>query len=138
MWHGVTLSAGAEFADNPALTFSLGLNLEDARLRNYDAALGALDARAEVLAMDAAKDADEETRRTRETEGRDLAWEKQQRTAQLALYDQLHQEMRRWYERGDISESEWRKTETDAAKARYQCLLTEIKILVYLIEGKLL
>jgi hypothetical protein len=137
-WYGVTLSAGAEFAQKPALTFGIGINLEDLRLHGYDAALGALDAKAELLAIDAAKDSDDETRLSRETEARDLAWEKLQRAEQLALYEQLYREMRPWFESGNITESEWRKTETDAAKARYQSLLTEIKMLVYIIEGKLL
>jgi hypothetical protein len=137
-WYGITLSAGAEIAKTAIPYFKVGLNLADLRLGGYVAKEGALDARAELLAIDAAKDADDETRLSRETEARDLAWEKTQRAEQLALYEQLSQEMRPWFESGNITESEWRKTETDAAKARYQSLLTEIKMLVYIIEGTLL
>jgi hypothetical protein len=132
---GVKISAGVE---GDALTFGATVAVNEARFAALDKKERVLDARLEVLAIEAAEEAWAETVKAREDEGRDLAWEQGQREAQRVLAEQLRTEMRGWFNRGDITESEWRKADTDAVKAALQCVLTSIKIVVHIIEGKLL
>jgi hypothetical protein len=137
-WRGLTFSGGLEFpagqGGSPALRLSLGVDSESFALTPLKKQQNALAAQKELIEIEnSVRDWDDllaEADRTRS----DLLWQRSERSGQLELYRELLADMRGWFERGVIAESEYRKAEANMENALYNCLITDTEIILYQIE----
>jgi hypothetical protein len=141
-WKGLSLSAGSQVPlsgndRNPAFTLSLSFNAGKQRIAALTGAEKSLEAELELLAVVNAEKAWEETIDSMRSEQSDLLWEKNRLTEQYDLYRELAEDTAVWYERGVITESEYRKAITNEERARYRLLAADVKIRIYLVDSAL-
>lgn len=141
-WKGVNLSAGAQFPlsgdkKNPAITLSLGINANKQRTAALDDAEKKLEAESEALALAAAERSWEDTVETMRSERSDLIWERKRLTEQKELYEKLAADTASLFRRGFVSESEHRKAQGNAERARCRLFAARVKARVHLIDAVL-
>jgi hypothetical protein len=141
-WKGISLSAlgqiplsGAE--KNPAVTLSLNFNVNKQRTAALSNTEKRLEAEIEALALKTAERTWEETVDLMRSERADLLWEKKRLEEQYELYRELAEDTTVWYERGVVSESEYRKAIANKDRAYYRILAVDIKSRIHLINSAL-
>jgi hypothetical protein len=136
--YGLELSAGTEIPlsgeDKPAFTFSVGINFNTARITALNEKGKNLNDERERLAIVKAHKNWEQTAISMEINKSDIIWEKQDRLEQLDLYKQLASDTEKYYKLGIVKESDYRNAASNTQRAFYQCLLTDIKMIKYLID----
>lgn len=141
-WRGLTLSGGLEFplgagADSPAIKLSVGMDSKSLLSAPLKRQQNALAAQKELIEIENSgrtwDDLLAETDRNRS----DLLWQRDERAEQFELYSELEADMRGWFERGIIPESEYRRAEANKENARYNCLITDTDMILYQIEVSL-
>lgn len=68
----------------------------------------------------------------------DLLWNREMNLESYALYDSLANDMEQWYSSGLITETEYRKALINKQNALIQCRISDINLLLYSIETKML
>jgi hypothetical protein len=141
-WKGLSISAGSQFPlsgndKSPAFTLSLGFNAVRQRTAALTEAEKSLEAQMEALAVMNAEKAWEETLDSMRSEREDLRWEKNRLVEQHELYRELALDTAAWYERGIVTESEYRKAVTNEERSRCRLLAADVKIRIYLIDSAL-
>jgi hypothetical protein len=141
-WKGVSISAGSQFPlsgsdKDPAFTLSLGFNAGKQRTAALTDAEKSLAAAAETLALKSAERSWEETVEDMRSERRDLLWEKKRLTEQAELYRELAAETTTWYERGMVTDSDYRVALGNEERARFRLLALDVKNRIYLINSAL-
>jgi hypothetical protein len=141
-WKGVSLSAlsqiplsGAE--KNPAFSLSLKFNVNEQRKAALTNTEKRLQAELEALEIKAAERTWEETVDLMRSERADLLWEKKRLEEQYELYRELAEDTTVWYERGVVSESEYRKALANKERAYYRILSVGVKSRIHLIKSTL-
>ena len=60
-----------------------------------------------------------------------LEWETEQNLEQLNLYQELENDMKNWYSKGIISESEYRQSKINLENAKVKLAITKIDRIIY-------
>jgi hypothetical protein len=141
-WKGLNLSAGTQVPlsgddKSPAFTLSLGFNPGKQRTAALTEAEKILEAQMDALTLLNAEKTWEETVDSMRSERADLLWEKNRLAEQYELYRELALDTAAWYERGLVTESEYRKAVTNEQRSRYRILAADVKIRVHLINSAL-
>ncbi|GMO30680.1 MAG: hypothetical protein Ta2B_11540 [Termitinemataceae bacterium] len=140
-YKGITATGGTEIpigsGKKPAFTFSLGLKLNDHRIAALEKQLKQLNNEAELLAINKAQKVWRQTALSMSKTREDLVWEKKENAEHLELYKLLEADTVTFYKQGLINESGYKNAISNTLRARYQCILTDIKIVQYLIEYQL-
>ncbi|GMO25347.1 MAG: hypothetical protein Ta2F_00580 [Termitinemataceae bacterium] len=126
-----------ESAKKPGFTFSVGLNLNNLRLSFLDKKDKLLTEESELLAIAKAEKKWSDTAFTMDTTRTTLLWEKQERAEEADLYKKLAADTTEYFKNGIVNESDYKNALSNAQRAQYQCLLTDIKIVKHLIDYSL-
>ncbi|GHT48398.1 hypothetical protein FACS1894102_1350 [Spirochaetia bacterium] len=138
---GITATLGTEIPlsddQKPALTLSIGLNLNTLRLNSINESEKLLNAESEMLAIQKAQKLWQTTSVNMAKTKEDLAWESKEKAEHAELYKILESDTTEYYKSGFVTESEYKNAQTASLKSAYQCLLSDIKIIQYVIDYRL-
>ncbi|MBQ3671453.1 MAG: hypothetical protein II921_08255 [Treponema sp.] len=155
-WRGITASGGMYFPlgtnlfdnsstiynlqknDSPYFQFSLGFVLNDWKLASITLAQEKLDAALEDNAIAYAEDNYESEVMSKVSSFHDIKWNQRSYKEEYATYVQLADDMEKWLKQGIVTENDYLDALNNKEKTRINMLITDIDLLIYNSETKLL
>lgn len=132
---GFKFSTGVEvpFEKPEKTSVSLGFSWDLATTKNHslEKESETLDAKLNILSEQKALDTLEKQIQNSQTEEKDLAWQKENKLEELALYEELYNDTKEWYERGLVSSSNLLKAKTDYERAVISANESLLDIVIY-------
>ncbi len=139
-YNGLNISAGVQLPvenlKNPSMSLSLSWSPSEKKLASFSAEEDDLAVQQEILSIESALDSYENTLTDKEKSREDLIWQMEKNTEQLAMYADLKDDMKNWYEKGLINTSDYEESVTNYENALAQIKITQIDKLLYNIEVK--
>lgn len=137
-YNGLNLSAGVQLPveniKNPAVSLSLSWSPSEKKLASISDQENALAVQQEILAIESSIDSFENTVSDKDKTREDLMWQMEKNIEQTAMYKDLADDMKAWYEKGVIALSDYNQAVTNYENALVQIKITQIDQLLYDIE----
>jgi hypothetical protein len=140
-WRGLGASVGASFPlspdEYPLIQATLKINPLDFKTRALEQRAQELSAQKELLALKKADESYDDTSHERAQTLSDILWRENERVIQAELYTELASDMETWFNRGVITETEYRQAVTNKQKAQIALKLTEVEKIIYRIDTEI-
>lgn len=137
-YNGLNLSAGVQLPveniKNPTVNVSLSWSPSEKKLASITDKENELNVQQEILSIESSLESYENTVSDKEKTREDLIWQMQKNIEQLAMYKDLADDMKSWYDKGVISLSDYKQAVTNYENALVQISITKIDQLLYDIE----
>ncbi len=123
---------------NPS--YSLGFSLDPSAFfeNSISEKKSRLDEEQEMISIRSAENKYETAVITQETSLEDILWSKKSNLEFFTLYSQLEADNKLYFDRGVITESEYRSSHVNKENYRIQCLINDIQLIIYNDETQLL
>lgn len=116
---------------NPIYKFGISVVPNQFRLAKISNQQKELEAEQEKISIQSAENDYETTLISQKSELDDIQFNKEKNKETFELYNQLEKDMSIYYERGLISESEYKSAQTNKENYRIQCLINDIELIIY-------
>ena len=127
-----------EKIENPRFSFSLSYSFLEQALSTIAVSEDEVQEKILMQAIENAELTYNSTVQDKQKQKDDLLWQLQKNKDQEALYADLAEDMKSWYDKGIISTSEYKQALTNYAKASTQVRISEIDGIIYNIDIALL
>jgi hypothetical protein len=127
-----------EKIENPRFTFSLSYSFLEQALSTIALSEDEVQEKILMQAIENAELTYNSTVQDKQKQKDDLLWQLQKNKGQEALYADLAEDMKTWYDKGIISTSEYKQALTNYTKASTQVRISEIDGIIYNIDIALL
>lgn len=127
-----------EKIENPRFTFSLSYSFLEQALSTIAVSEDEVQEKILMQAIENAELTYNSTVQDKQKQKDDLLWQLQKNKDQEALYADLAEDMKTWYDKGIISTSEYKQALTNYTKASTQVRISEIDGIIYNIDTALL
>ena len=121
---------------NPSVSFSLSWNPNQSKLASISEETSALQEQQESLSLKKAEENYADTVSEYETERENLLWQYEKNLEEEAMYKELAEDTKYWYDEGIVSESEYRQANSNYAKAILSVTSSKIDQLIYNLDLK--
>lgn len=115
----------------PALSFGVSVNPNAFRLKSITERQEDVERRQEEIAIQSAKNDYATQVIAQQTSLEDIRWSKDMNTVSYQMYSELEADNATYYERGIITESEWRNSQVNKENYRIQCIINDIDLILY-------
>ena len=116
---------------NPSISLGIGWNPSTSKLDNLSYQNNEIQDKIEKLEIqDAEENFFDTVLKLNETYN-NLEWETEQNLEQFNLYQELENDMKNWYSKGIISESEYRQSKINLENAKVKLAITKIDRIIY-------
>lgn len=116
---------------NPIYKFGFSVVPNQFRLAKISEQQKELESEQEKISIQSAENNYETTFISQKSELDDIQFNKEKNKETYELYNQLEKDMILYYERGLISESEYKSAQTNKENYRIQCLINDIELIIY-------
>ena len=134
-YKGISLSATSAIPinqnSNPSLSFSLGWKPSASKIQKLSGQSEELQDELEKLEIANAQESFFDTVLQMSEKRSNLEWETEQNLEQEKLYAELEKDVESWFEKGIVSESEYRQAKTNYENAKVKLALTKIDRIIY-------
>lgn len=136
--NGLTASLGMqntlEALENPRFTFSLDYSFSEQKISQISNAEELVQEKILLLAIDNAEAVYESTLSEKEKQKDTLLWQLDKNKEHESLYADLADDMKAWYDKGIISETEYKQALANYLKAGTERRITELDCLIYNVD----
>ena len=115
----------------PALSFGVSANPNAFRLKSITERQEDVERRQEEIAIQSARNDYATQVIAQQTSLEDIRWSKDMNTVSYQMYSELEADNATYYERGIITESEWRNSQVNKENYRIQCIINDIDLILY-------
>lgn len=137
-WSGFKFSTGVDIPfeepENTSLSLGFTWDLDTTRNHSLENQSDILDQELNNLTEQKALENLEKQIQNSLTEEKDLAWQRENKIEELALYEELYLDTQDWYERGLVSSSNLLKAKTDYERAVISAQNAYLDIIIYNLE----
>ncbi len=116
---------------NPVYEFGISLVPKEFALSSISKKQKKLEAQQEEISIKNAENVYETTVISQQSELSDIQFNKSKNLETYELYNQLEKDMAIYYERGLISESEYKSAKANKENYRIQCIINDIELIIY-------
>ncbi|MCH5295942.1 MAG: hypothetical protein J1F14_08610 [Treponema sp.] len=115
----------------PALSFGVSADPNAFRLKSITERQEDVERRQEEIAIQSARNDYATQVIAQQTSLEDIRWSKDMNTVSYQMYSELEADNATYYERGIITESEWRNSQVNKENYRIQCIINDIDLILY-------
>ncbi|MDC7228501.1 MAG: hypothetical protein PQJ61_17195 [Spirochaetales bacterium] len=130
----IGVSTKLEDPDEPSITFSFSYDFGTAELEDVYDIMDEIDEKGELLDIESAIESWVEYRQDAFSEKATLEWTREQNAEQLALYKEMYEDSQKWFESGDIPETDLLQAENSYETKLDDSIITIIDCITYNIE----
>ena len=116
---------------NPSISLGIGWNPSTSKLDNLSYQNNEIQDKIEKLEIQDAEENFFDTVLKMNETYNNLEWETEQNLEQFNLYQELENDMKNWYSKGIISESEYRQSKINLENAKVKLAITKIDRIIY-------
>lgn len=127
---GISVPVAAQSA-MPALSFGVSADPNAFRLKSITERQEDVERRQEEIAIQSARNDYATQVIAQQTSLEDIRWSKDMNTVSYQMYSELEADNATYYERGIITESEWRNSQVNKENYRIQCIINDIDLILY-------
>ncbi len=116
---------------NPVYEFGISINPQEFALSSISKKQKELESKQEEISIKDAENVYETTVISQRSELNEIQFNKSKNLETYELYNQLEKDMAVYYERGLISESEYKSAKASKENYRIQCIINDIELIIY-------